>query len=923
MTTPPPHLAWALWGKASPSPKHRPSPSTSPPSPDTHPLLCHLADVASVALAMLRHTLPRGTVHQLIHPLQLPEEHAHAWLAFFIALHDLGKATPAFQAKYPPQVQIQKSLGLPFSSHLSFTLHGTLGIAEMARILSSTFQLPKDTATRVARAVCAHHGTYPTSQESNPRPLALDLGNAPWKQVREQIVELVAQWLDLANRPPPSLACAQDHAWIILLSGLTSIADWIGSMQDVFVYTHPPDSLETYAPIAEQRALSALHEIHWNARSPAHAPRTFGELFPSLGTPWNIHTQAQSLIPRLTGPSLIIIEAPMGEGKTEAALLLADALAAQTGHDGFYIGLPTQATSNAMIGRAKDFLMDAYPDRRKNLHLIHGDAALQKEYKRLRSIGADENKRLPNEVAAEEWFCSRKRALLSTYAVGTADQALLSVMPVRHGFVRLFGLSGKTVVLDEIHAYDIYTSTLIERLLEWLSALGTSVILLSATLPSHRRKALLRAYGAEANAVLETPYPRITAVCGAEMHTRPILARRPPFSVDLEGLNSENPRITAERLVSALKEEGGCAGWICNTVARAQEAYQAVRECLSAEKDTVEIELHLIHARMFLGERQRREEALGIAFGRGEDQRPKRAVLVGTQVLEQSLDLDFDVLVSDFAPIDLLFQRAGRLHRHERKAKRPKAFKNPRLWIVQPGGCNRPEGPFFSTVAPVYEEEVLLTTWLCLQHRDKIHLPTDIEPMIEWVYRDVIPPEEQSAWPSALVQRLQERKSKSESKAHEHQSAAQIRLLPSPRNAGDIFCNLSMHLQEDENSEAVHKSLQALTRRGDPSVELIGLFGSEQHPTLDAEGHHGVNLTRPPTYAEALALLQNSLRLSHKTLVPELFEQPIPKSFEQSPLLCRKRIVFLGPSPLSLSSHTLRLDSELGLVIESRSKDRS
>jgi len=132
-----------------------------------------------------------------------------------------------------------------------------------------------------------------------------------------------------------------------------------------------------------------------------------------------------------------------------------------------------------------------------NLNLVHGHSLLSDDLARLRLRGiTSEGEEEEAAVIAESWFTPKKRALLSPFAVGTVDQALMSVMQVRHSTVRLFGLANKTVVLDEVHAYDVYTSTIIDRMVQWLSSIGSSVVVLSATLPRERRNELIRAYGA-------------------------------------------------------------------------------------------------------------------------------------------------------------------------------------------------------------------------------------------------------------------------------------------------------------------------------------------------------------------------------------------------------------------------------------------
>src|SRR5690606_38955586 len=192
----------------------------------------------------------------------------------------------------------------------------------------------------------------------------------------------------------------------------------------------------------------------------------------------SLQIETEKAIGSVAAPSLIIIESTMGDGKTEAALLITEALAPRLGQAGLYIGLPTQATANQMFCRVQGFL-ERNEAKRTNLQLVHGDAALSERFEGLKLRGicaeADAN------VVAETWFCRSKRSLLANHAVGTVDQGLLGVLQTRHGFVRLFGLAGKTVILDEVHAYDTYTSELLDRLVAWLSVLGTTVVVLSAT----------------------------------------------------------------------------------------------------------------------------------------------------------------------------------------------------------------------------------------------------------------------------------------------------------------------------------------------------------------------------------------------------------------------------------------------------------
>lgn len=199
----------------------------------------------------------------------------------------------------------------------------------------------------------------------------------------------------------------------------------------------------------------------------------------------------------------------MGEGKTEAAFYAHLELQRCFGHRGLYIALPTKATGNAMFRRTLKFLRRQHCERTLDLQLLHGGALLNDDYQKLKPGGIYDPQ--AGGDRAGEWFTHKKRALLSEYGVGTIDQALLTILPVRHQFVRLWGwgLANRVVVFDEIHAYDAYTGTLLLHLLRWLLALGSSVLLLSATLPPGIRRKLAELTNAQAPAQ-EADYPRLS-----------------------------------------------------------------------------------------------------------------------------------------------------------------------------------------------------------------------------------------------------------------------------------------------------------------------------------------------------------------------------------------------------------------------------
>ncbi len=353
-----------------------------------------------------------------------------------------------------------------------------------------------------------------------------------------------------------------------------------------------------------------------------------------------------------------------------------------------------------MFGRALTFLENFLPDTPLDMQLVHGSASLAERIPRLRGIDASTQE----SIETSAWFSQRKRALLSPYGVGTIDQALFATLHVKHHFVRLWGLANRVVVLDEVHAYDTYTAGLIEALLSWLKTMNCSVVLMSATLPEKRRAAFLKAWGAEQ--VPEMAYPRVLVagrdgVAGEHVPSRPLA----PIAVSALPDDLETIAVAALQQLSG----DGCGVVIVNTVQRAQALYSRLKNEIDKGTD-----LLLFHARYPADERSEREQLVLEKFGGGETvHRPGRALLVATQVVEQSLDIDFDFMITDLAPVDLLLQRAGRLHRHERK--RPRQHTKPQLMVA---GFQHDRMPELKQTAWgfVYDPYVLYRTWAIAGH---------------------------------------------------------------------------------------------------------------------------------------------------------------------------------------------------------------
>jgi CRISPR-associated endonuclease/helicase Cas3 len=627
-------------------------------------------------------------------------------------------------------------------------------------------------------------------------------------------------------------------------------------------------------------------------------------------------------------PGLAILEAPMGEGKTEAAFYFADYWNA-TGFRGSYIAMPTQATSNQLFERFRRFLQARYDDaERINLQLLHGHAALSTDLKLLMTdqwipqpTGVDSGDDEAGEasVGAAEWFTYRKRGLLAPFGVGTIDQALLSVLQVKHGFVRLFGLAGKTIIIDEVHAYDTYMSTLLERLLEWLAALGSPVVLLSATLPSARRKGLVSAYTRGlGHSVPAQPgplekYPRITLVDSSgvrESHVEASPETRRALGIRwLAGGVGGLP----EMLLAAL-DGGGCAAVVCNTVARAQEIYVALRDEISGCPEAQRPQLDLFHARFLFKDRQEREERCLRRFGKPNQpdgttaDRPRRAILVATQVIEQSLDLDFDLMVSELAPVDLLLQRAGRLHRHQRSDRR--GPQTPTLHILRPEleeGLPKLEGG----ATFVYDEHILLRSWHTLKDRESANIPDDVEELIETVYR------ESGKAPAGDTEALTDRWvftfEAMEENRKSRQALASQPLIPSSSSDEEEFLELpNAGLLEDRPDAA--RERRARTRYEDlPSVRVIWLDAEE---VVDAEVGKGAK-------ERVRGLLMNSVEL-RGNWAPSLYrDELLPPSWRVNAVLRHFRLLVITDNQYLVPGGPMLIcDPELGIAVQFSSQSR-
>lgn len=617
--------------------------------------------------------------------------------ATLAALHDVGKISLGFQAKCPAwlvkhQIKPAAVAGCEddHAKISQFTLQGLLA----------------DSMRLWAAIAGAHHGKI---KGDRLQPIT-ENNQMAWAAERKALIEEVTRIFG----PLPTEQGDETALW--MTAGLITVVDWIGSDETLFSQTWT-------GSIDERRQLArgALVAVRWESPS-AKTKLGFEDLFPPL----QANALQAAAWENIAAPGLYVIEGPMGCGKTEAALSGAYRLIAGGQAAGIYFALPTQVTSNRIHLRVRPFLEQAL-QQSSDVRLIHSGSllveppALASLRPNARDHEADEHVR-----AGRSWFSSAKRAILAPFGVGTVDQALLGIVAAKHFFVRQLGLAGKIVILDEVHTYDLYTSTLIDALIKRLLELRCTVIVLSATLTRDRRRQLL---GASGDQRLSDAYP-LLSVAGAP--PREIACDPPPTKSVAVSFHSPDTLIESGL---GRAERGQCVLWIRNTVDEAQESFSQLK---SANREGGP-EIALLHSRFPQFRREHLENDWMERLGKDGARRPPNGcVLVSTQVAEQSVDIDADLLITDIAPTDMLLQRLGRLWRHERTRPcrqaevwiRPVALSNEQLRSASAKELQQALGKS----ARVYAPYVLLRSWQQWQHRKAITLPGDIRPILEATY---------------------------------------------------------------------------------------------------------------------------------------------------------------------------------------------
>lgn len=714
----------------------------------------HLLDVARVAGLLYDGWVSDGVREQLNRNISTtPNKDARNFLLFLAMMHDIGKATAHFQ---------NGSQG------------HTLEAFAILRYLGCS--------TQVASIAGAHHGVPQDSEKGSQPPEALIFiqgkryfggrskeDKEPWLLAWQELLAFaleVSGYSNVEELPTIDTPCQ------VLLCGVLIMADWIASGEPNIQSLDFP---ENWIP-----------ERSWVGTD--FYQKRFGF---SANT---MQTEALSAIIETKQPGIVVLEAPMGTGKTEAALAMAEVLAYRLNRKGLYFALPTQATSDGLFHRVSQWMsiLDAFEEH--SLQLMHGKALFNQEYQNLVVGDSD-----VDGLTVHQWFSGRKRRILDEFGVGTIDQLLLAALKQKHFMLRHLGLANKVVVIDECHAYDAYMSSYLEMVLKWLGTYRVPVIVLSATLPAEKRISVVRAYiqgrsgeypSSDDTWKTSTGYPLITYSEDNCIKQKAIEHTDTKSSIAIK--RTEDIVATLEDLLS----NGGCAGVVLNTVAGAQEATRELSEVFGS--DTV----RLLHSRFTTSDRAMRERELLDELSK-KGARPDKRIVVGTQVIEQSLDIDFDVLITELAPMDLLIQRMGRLHRHSGR-NRPNKLKQPVCLVVNPS-----KGAEY-----VYGKYLLAKTDALLP--DSITVPVDIPLLVQAVYGEENEPLNDSEEYALAWDKHKQAQRGKEKRADDFRIKAPKRMVK-PQNT--LVGMLDCKIKDDSEKQG-----EAAVRDSDESVEVAVLW---------------------------------------------------------------------------------------------------
>jgi CRISPR-associated endonuclease/helicase Cas3 len=900
----------------------------------------HMADAACVAESLWGRWAAPSLRKAMAELGGMPERHLRTLVIWSAGVHDIGKATVTFsrQIENRPEgeafVNRIADAGLPLKPNMI-----EAQIAKFPHGLASGLILQawlrergvsKRCVQSLSEAADAHHGIASEVRERRNARDVIAAYPAEWKAVHNELLDGMALMTgfddilpDLGKLPTPLVQ---------LITGFVIMADWIASNSDAFPMV--VDSSQCRRVDTGMAAIALTTPWDAGTVDASDVDGFLGKTFQWSGgvTARPVQRAVVEALSAVQGPALTIIEAPTGEGKTEAGLAGAHVIAARDGSQGIFLAAPTMATANGLFDRVVDWAGNVTPGVDvTSMYLGHSKNSLSDRFQELKSRGLEirgvgedldhDDVSCGGAVVARQWLSGRKQGLLSNFVVATVDQVLMMALQTRHSMLRHLGLAGKVVIIDEVHAYDAYMSSYLRKALQWLARYQVSVILMSATLPRAQKVELANAYGTELSdgpgGLDSMAYPLVTVVSGDGVEEVEVPPRPNDLEAAIHVIGDDLRELLAE--LRHRTEDGGCVLVICNTIRRAQEVYA---ELVEEFTDEGEVELH--HSAFIASSRADKEdrlrEELGPTARRGAG-RPHRRFVVATQVAEQSLDIDADLLVTDIAPMDLIIQRIGRLHRHQRPSNdRPNRLQEATV-LVRGVVETEPVPEFDEGTAFVYDGKILLATFAVLQKQlvpRGFRRPGDVVDLVQEVYGPdpAIPEEWQEIWRRACEAHEKDR----DAAAH-RSSTFQI---PGPKSATDLSTLFARY--HDDKNNRTEEAGAAQVRDSDPTIEVIPIIGDEYgYLPLGVDSSAALSMNEAPDFAMAKVLAASTVRLPAKLSKYEsVFNTVIDQLEMQTPVGWSQHYLLKGQVALvlddewrtELAGHEVSYSDDLGLRVE-------
>lgn len=895
---------------------------------DWLPFWMHSFDTAGIMEKLAQKRLPESISDYLCAECG-GREKLFSTLKFCALVHDIGKLTIVFQSRIYDAVDFS-----PFADCVELPKSSSLGNASDTphALASEAILLKLGCREGVASIAGAHHGRpsalADVCDQISGACTAVENFYGKRGKYRQLFESLWKEWIDF------SLECAgfselsdlPDMAVPaqVVISGMLITADWIASNTTYFplISADQKGEFGDYPKRIENAWTTIGFPNMWESKARFGLDdEAFKERFGFLPNP----TQADIISTATDAESsgIYIIEAPMGLGKTEAALALSEILAARAGAGGMFFRMPTQATSNGIFPRLEKWADGLAEDEQTLLaiKLAHGNAALNENYRELFTGHSNLNIESDSGLIVHDWFSGRKQTLLSDFVIGTVDQLLMAALKQKHVMLKHFGLSGKVVVVDECHAYDAYMSQYLDMAIKWLGIYKVPVIILSATLPEKRRAELIEAYtDSEKHRAKHTEaYVDKTIADEAWKHSLayPLLTYTENNAVKQKALafDGENKEVSVRRIIrdevaataGYAVERGGCVGLIVNTVRKAQEIAAELQSAFP------KAEVIIMHAQFIMTDRAKREEQILKRVGKRSTPESRRGlIIVGTQVLEQSLDLDFDLMITELCPMDLLLQRTGRLHRHNRV--RPQGLETASCFVL-----DETDDSFDSGSAAIYGEWLLMRTRALLPN--KLTIPSDIPLLVQQTYDET-----NNEMLGELTEGMKKAQEENKLRTGKKRRSAENYLISKPSNKKGKCLDGWLDNDIKPNNE---QTGEKAVRDGDPSVDVIALMRDREGliRIIADKSETIIPADRPPSREEALLIARQKLRLpgffGRRWKIDDTIEQleaetqNVFSAWQDSALL-KEEVVLLFDEDLNadLAGVQLHYDIKTGLTYE-------